>query len=97
MMPLSLHKIFRIAEFSFPQLRGPGLHSTVTCLFKNTDDWYTGLGSGQMLGMVFVDLKRAFDTVDQRILCENLSCMGFKKGNSPGSKVTSLTDQNTAA
>ena len=48
------------------------LHSTVTCLLKNTDDWYTGLESGQMLGMVFVDLKKAFDTVDHRVLCIKL-------------------------
>ena len=27
------------------------LHSTVNFLLKNTDDWYTGLDSGQMLGM----------------------------------------------
>ena len=34
------------------------LNSTVTCLLENTDDWYMGLDSGLMLGMVFVDLKR---------------------------------------
>ena len=46
------------------------LHSIVACLLKSTDDWYAGLESGQMLGMVFVDLKEAFDTVDHRILCD---------------------------
>ena len=44
----------------------------LTCLLKNTDDWYMGLDSGQMLGMVFVDLKKAFDTVDHRVLCDRL-------------------------
>ena len=39
----------------------------VTCLLKNIDDWRTGLDSGQMLGMVFVDLKKAFHTVDHRV------------------------------
>ena len=48
------------------------LHSTVTCLLKNTDDWYTGLDSGQMLGMVFVDLKKDFETFDHRVLCNKL-------------------------
>ena len=48
------------------------LHPTVACLLKNKDDWYTGLDSGQVLGMVFVDLKRAFDTVDHRVLYNDL-------------------------
>ena len=48
------------------------LHSTVNCLLKNTDDWYTGLDSGQMLGMIFVDLKKNFHTVDHRVLCNKL-------------------------
>ena len=34
------------------------LHSTLTCLLKNTDDWYSGLDTGQMVGTVFIDLKR---------------------------------------
>ena len=55
------------------------LHSTVTCLLKNTDDWYTGLDSGQMLGMVFVDLKKAFDTVDHRVLCNKLELYGVQQ------------------
>ena len=55
------------------------LHSTVTCLLKNTDDWYTGLDSGQMLGMVFVDLKKAFDTVDHRVLCNKLELHGVQQ------------------
>ena len=55
------------------------LHSTVACLLKNTDDWYTGLDSGQMLGMVFADLKKAFDTVDHRILCDKLKLHGVQQ------------------
>ena len=52
------------------------LHSTVTCLLKNTDDWYNGLDTGNLAGMVFVDLKKAFDTVDHQILCRNLESYG---------------------
>ena len=55
------------------------LHSSVTCPLKNTDDWYTGLDSGQMLGMVFVDLKRAFDTIDYRVLCNKLKLYGIQQ------------------
>ena len=31
-------------------------HSTITCLLKNTDDWYNGMDTGNLVGMVFVDL-----------------------------------------
>ena len=61
-------------QFSFRRL-----HSTATCLLKNTDDWYTGLDSGQMLGMVFVDRKKAFDKVDHRVLCNKLKLYGLQQ------------------
>ena len=57
------------------------LHSTVTCLLRNVDDWYTGLDSGQMLGMVFVDLKRPLIRLIIAFSVINLSCMGFNRGN----------------
>ena len=34
------------------------LHSTFTCLLKNTDDWYSGMDLGKLVGLVFIDLKR---------------------------------------
>ena len=71
------------------------LHSTVTGLLKNTDDWYTGLDSGRMLGMVFVDLKRPLTRLIIAFSVINLCCMGFNRGNSPGSNATSLIEQNT--
>ncbi len=37
------------------------LPSAPTCLFKNTDDWYSGMDLGQLVGLVFIDLKKAFD------------------------------------
>ena len=52
------------------------LHSTVTCLLKNTDDWYNGLDLGKLVGLVFIDLKKAFDTVDHDILCQKLEYYG---------------------
>ena len=52
------------------------LHSTVTCLLKNTDDLYSGMDTGNLAGMVFVDLKKAFDTVDHQILCGKLESYG---------------------
>ena len=55
------------------------LHSTLTCLLKNTDDWYSGLDTGQMVGTVFIDLKKAFDTVDHDLLCKKLEHYGVQQ------------------
>ena len=55
------------------------LHSTVTHLLKNTDDWYNGLDLGKLVGLVFIDLKKAFDTVDHEILCQKLVHYGVQQ------------------
>ena len=43
-------------------------HSTLIALIKNTDDWYSGMDLGKYVGAVFVDLIKAFDTVDHNTL-----------------------------
>ena len=53
-------------------------HSTVTRLAKNTDDWYNGMDLGKLTGVVFIDLKKAFDTVDHDILCQKLEYYGIQ-------------------
>ena len=45
------------------------LHSAATCLMKNTDEWHRGMDNGCISGTVFIDLKKAFDTVDHAIIC----------------------------
>ena len=52
------------------------LHSNVTCLRKNTDDWYNGMDRRNLGGIVFVDLKKAFNTVDHHMLCRKLASSG---------------------
>ena len=44
------------------------LHSTVTSLLNSTDKWSFNIDKGKINGVVFVDLKKAFDTVDHAIL-----------------------------
>ena len=56
--------------FSLEQSGFLRLLSTVTRLLKNTDDWYNGLDLEKLVGVVFIELKNAFDTVDHDILCK---------------------------
>ena len=55
------------------------LHSSVTHLLKNTDDWYNGLHLGRLVGLVFIDLKKALHTVDHEILCQKLVHYGVQQ------------------
>ena len=55
------------------------LHSTLTCLLKMSDDWYNGLDLGKLVGLVFIDLKKAFDSDDHDILCSKLEHYDVKQ------------------
>ena len=64
--------------FSSEQSRFLRLHSTVTSLVKSTDDWYNGMDLGKLTGVVFIDLKKAFESVDHDILCQKLKYYGIQ-------------------
>ena len=55
------------------------LHSTVACLLKNTDDWYNGTDLGKLVGLILIDLKKAFESVDHNILCKKLDLYGVQQ------------------
>ena len=54
------------------------LHSVLTCLLKSTNDWYLNIDKGNYTAAVFIDLKKAFDTVDHEILLNKLNYYGVK-------------------
>ena len=52
-------------------------HSTITCTLSLLNEIYSGMDSGELTGVVFLDLKKAFDTVDHIILIKKLAMYGF--------------------
>ena len=53
-------------------------HSTVTALLDVTNRWYQNMDIGQLNGVVFLGLKKAFDTVDHYTLFRKLDIYGIR-------------------
>ena len=49
------------------------LHNTLTALLKTNDNWYVNIDRGLLDGVIFIDLKKAFDTIDHEIILKKLS------------------------
>ena len=52
-------------------------HSTDTCLVSLMDYLNKSISEGDYVGMLMLDLQKAFDTVDHKILCKKLNLMGI--------------------
>jgi hypothetical protein len=53
-------------------------YSTDSCLIHLTDHIRSQTSKGLYTGMVLLDLQKAFDTVDHKILCRKLKAMGVE-------------------
>ena len=52
------------------------LHNTLTALLEATNSWSVNIDNGFLNGVVFIDLKKAFDTIDNEIILRKLSYFG---------------------
>ena len=55
-------------------------HSTNSCLSFLTDKILKDFDESLLTGMIFIDLKKAFDTINHEILFKKLKAMGFSQG-----------------
>ena len=70
---LSKFRLLSDGQFGFRKF-----HSTATALLDCTNDWYANLDKKMFNLVVQIDLKKAFDTVDHRILLRKLEIYGIK-------------------
>ena len=53
-------------------------HSTASSLLSTTNSWLINMDTGLINGVLFLDLKKAFDTVDHQIMIRKMYLYGVK-------------------
>ena len=49
------------------------LHSTTTALLETTNNWSININNGLLNGVLFIDLEKAFDTINHEIISRKLA------------------------
>ena len=88
---LQQHNLLSVYQSGFRSL-----HSTSTCLTDITNTLLQNIDTGQLKGLVFLDLTKAFDTLDLSVLLDKLASLGFTKASVQWLKAY-LTDRTQSA
>ena len=54
------------------------IHSTVTALIEATNSWSVNIDNGLLNGVICINIKKAFDTIDHNIIKRKLSNYGIE-------------------
>ena len=73
------------------------LYSTVTSLICGTDSWYENIDHKNLNLTIFLDLKKALDTVDHRIMLEKIMSYGIRGIHENWFKSYCTTDNNSVS
>ena len=52
------------------------MHSTLTALLETTNNWSINIDNGLLNGVLFIDLKKAFGTINHEIILRKLASHG---------------------